>query len=33
VAASTFPSTCFALRAPTMAPVTAGFRSIQAIAT
>src|SRR5205823_11873469 len=32
-AAPTFPSTCFALRAPTMAPVTAGFRNVQAIAT
>src|SRR5882724_257208 len=27
-AAPTFPSTCFALRAPTIAPVTAGFRSV-----
>ncbi len=31
-AAPTFPSTCFALRAPTMAPVTVGFRKVQAIA-
>lgn|GEM_PF-5324252 len=26
------PSTCLALRPPTMAPVTAGWRSVQAIA-
>src|SRR5262249_15336925 len=27
------PSTCFGLRAPTIAPVTAGWRSVQAMAT
>ncbi len=33
VAAPMMPSTCFALRAPTIAPVTAGFRSVQAMVT